>query len=62
MPIEADPTQIHQVLMNLCTNAAHAMEENGGRLTVTLGNVMLGKRKKPQVMGPFPRPVRQAFG
>jgi PAS domain S-box-containing protein len=34
--IEADPTQIHQVLMNLCTNAAHAMSENGGRLEVSL--------------------------
>lgn len=28
--IEADPTQVHQVLMNLCTNAAHAMDEKGG--------------------------------
>lgn len=32
----ADPTQIHQVIMNLCTNAYHAMEENGGRLLVSL--------------------------
>jgi CheY-like chemotaxis protein len=28
--VEADPTQIHQVLMNLCTNAHHAMEGQGG--------------------------------
>jgi len=34
--IEADPTQIHQVLMNLCTNAAHAMSEKGGVLEVSL--------------------------
>jgi PAS domain S-box-containing protein len=34
--ILADPTQIHQVVMNLCTNAAHAMRETGGRLTVSL--------------------------
>jgi signal transduction histidine kinase len=34
--IAADPTQIHQVLMNLCTNAAHAMRENGGVLEVSL--------------------------
>ena len=34
--IEADPTQVHQVLMNLCTNAAHAMGENGGVLGVSL--------------------------
>jgi PAS domain S-box-containing protein len=35
-PIEADPTQIHQVLMNLCTNAAHAMESRGGVLRVSI--------------------------
>ncbi|GBC60841.1 hybrid sensor histidine kinase/response regulato r [Desulfonema ishimotonii] len=32
----SNPTQIHQVLMNLCTNAAHAMEEKGGTLKVSL--------------------------
>ena len=32
----ADPTQIHQVLMNLCTNAAHAMREKGGILDIRL--------------------------
>jgi len=35
----ADPTQIHQVLMNLCTNAGHAMRETGGTLTVELTNL-----------------------
>ena len=39
--ILADPTQIHQVLMNLCTNAAHAMEDGGGRLDVELATVRL---------------------
>jgi DNA-binding NarL/FixJ family response regulator len=29
-PIFADPTQIHPVIMNLCTNSAHAMEDTGG--------------------------------
>ena len=38
----ADPTQIHQVLMNLCTNAAHAMRAKGGTLTITLENVEIG--------------------
>jgi PAS domain S-box-containing protein len=28
--VMADPTQIHQIVMNLCTNAAHAMERQGG--------------------------------
>jgi PAS domain S-box-containing protein len=32
-----DSTQIHQVMMNLGTNAAHAMRERGGVFTVTLG-------------------------
>lgn len=31
-----DPTQIHQVIMNLSTNAYHAMEETGGTLTIGL--------------------------
>ena len=35
----ADPTQIHQVIMNLCTNAYHAMRDTGGVLTVTLKDV-----------------------
>ncbi|MCB2228716.1 MAG: PAS domain S-box protein [Desulfarculaceae bacterium] len=37
--ILADPVQIHQILMNLCTNAAHAMAETGGVLGVDLGLV-----------------------
>jgi len=32
----ADPTQIHQIVMNLCTNAYHAMEESGGVLSVVV--------------------------
>lgn len=32
----ADPTKVHQVLMNLCTNAAHAMREEGGVLRINL--------------------------
>lgn len=36
--ILADATQIHQVLMNLCTNAAHAMRASGGRLEIRLDN------------------------
>ncbi|GEM_PF-532696 len=37
----ADPTQIHQMIMNLCTNANHAMEEKGGVLTIELDDVVL---------------------
>lgn len=36
--ILADPTQIHQILTNLCTNAFHAMEETGGTLTISVNN------------------------
>ena len=36
--IMGNPTQIYQVLMNLCTNAFHAMEADGGVLTLTLKN------------------------
>ena len=34
----ADPTQMQQVLMNICTNAAHAMERHGGVLKIDLRN------------------------
>jgi len=35
----ADPTQIHQIILNLCTNGAHAMKEHGGILNITLADV-----------------------
>ncbi len=34
--ILADPSQIHQIIMNLCTNSFHAMEKNGGVLEISL--------------------------
>ena len=40
--IFADPTQMHQVVMNLCTNAAHAMKEKGGILEVSLSQITFG--------------------
>lgn len=41
-PILADPTQMQQVLMNLCTNASHAMEDmETGMLEIGLGRVLL---------------------
>lgn len=39
--ILADATQIHQIIMNLCTNAAHAMASKGGELTVSLSQESL---------------------
>ncbi|MCK4760784.1 MAG: PAS domain S-box protein [Candidatus Aminicenantes bacterium] len=39
--VMADLTQMHQVIMNLCTNAAHAMGEEGGVLAVGLHKIYL---------------------
>jgi len=39
--ILGDPTQIHQIMMNLCTNAAHAMENEGGTLEVVVKNKII---------------------
>jgi signal transduction histidine kinase len=40
----ADPTQIHQVMINLGTNAAQAMQETGGILKIEIQNVVLDKK------------------
>ncbi|MCB2148936.1 MAG: PAS domain S-box protein [Deltaproteobacteria bacterium] len=40
--VVADETQIHQVFMNLCTNAFHSMEKEGGLLEVELVPVRIG--------------------
>ena len=57
--IMADPTQIHQVTMNLCTNAYHAMRENGGTLAVELVDVELDETDidptQPVKPGPYIR-------
>lgn len=37
----ADPVQLHQVIMNLCTNAHHAMRKKGGILSITLEEISL---------------------
>ncbi|HFQ81155.1 MAG TPA: PAS domain S-box protein [Desulfobacterales bacterium] len=46
--IMSDPTLLHQVLMNLCTNAAHAMENKNGRLTVELACVAVSAADLPE--------------
>jgi PAS domain S-box-containing protein len=40
--VYSDPSQIQQVLMNLCTNAAYAMRETGGKLEISLGGISVG--------------------
>ncbi len=42
--VMANPTQVHQLIINLCKNASDAMAENGGTLTVMLASVTLEKR------------------
>ena len=44
--ILGDPTQIHQIVMNLGTNAGHAMRERGGTLSVTLRGLRLNGDRK----------------
>lgn len=39
--VEADPTQMHQVLMNLCANAAQAIKDTTGTVTVELSSITL---------------------
>ena len=51
-----DPTQIHQILMNLCTNASHAMLETGGRLKVELSDLNLGAQSAERILGLKPGP------
>ncbi|MFC1825888.1 PAS domain S-box protein, partial [Thermodesulfobacteriota bacterium] len=42
--IMGNPTQVHQLFMNLCTNAAQAMEDRGGFIEVGLGDVAIDDR------------------
>ena len=50
-PIKGDPTQIHQVIMNLCTNAYHAMQETGGKLDVSLKEIHIGYEQSIERVG-----------
>ncbi len=43
--VMADPAKIHQVIMNLATNAYHSMQETGGRLTVGLIDTQMTGRE-----------------
>ncbi|MDA0737502.1 MAG: response regulator [Nitrospirae bacterium] len=64
--ILADPTQIHQVLFNLCANAEHAMRETGGTLTVTLEDLEVSRaltKQHPDLqVGPYLRLTIQDTG
>ena len=47
--IIADPTQIHQIVMNLCTNAYHAIGDNDGLLSIDLTEVDVVEEKEAHV-------------
>jgi signal transduction histidine kinase len=47
----ADATQIHQVLMNLGTNAAHAMRKHGGVLEIVVGKILVSEKTARPSMG-----------
>jgi len=53
-PALADPGQIHQVVMNLGTNAAQAMEPKGGLLSITLHPVRVDQRQAAAIPGLSP--------
>ncbi|MFH1138932.1 MAG: cache domain-containing protein [Pseudomonadota bacterium] len=49
--VRADPTQMHQVFMNLCANAAQAMAGQGGELFVRLSAVEVESDREARAMG-----------
>jgi PAS domain S-box-containing protein len=49
--IVGDPTQIHQVFMNLCTNAKQAMEKSGGILTVEMSETDISREPESAMQG-----------
>ncbi len=53
-PVMGDATQIHQVIMNLCTNAYQAMQDKGGRLTVSLKEVDISYEETVEKIGMQP--------
>lgn len=53
-PIFANPTQVQQILLNLCTNAFHEMESTGGTLTIALRNAHLTSLDVQQHQGVQP--------
>ncbi len=49
LPVLADATQLPQVLMNLCTNAWHALPETGGRIEIGLQHLPAGDPRRAEL-------------
>jgi PAS domain S-box-containing protein len=54
--VMSEPTQIHQIMMNICTNAAQAMDKKGGILDVRLGKVKIDGDAESRDLGLSPGP------
>jgi CheY-like chemotaxis protein len=53
-PVMANPTQIYQVLINLCTNASHAIKDNNGFIEVRLSDCLIDNPEEPALLGLAP--------
>jgi PAS domain S-box-containing protein len=51
--VMADPIHIHQILMNLCTNASQAIQEKGGILEVSLADIEIDARDADLLPGTY---------
>ena len=64
--VMADHTQMHQIIMNFCTNAAHAMKRIGGILKIELTTLELAKdalQSHPELQsGPYVKLTFQDTG
>jgi PAS domain S-box-containing protein len=54
LTVLADPTQVHQVISNLCTNAWHALEGKPGRILIKLESIELGAMDAARMGGVRP--------
>jgi PAS domain S-box-containing protein len=50
--IMGNPTQVHQILMNVCTNAAQAMEDDGGVLGISIKDAVIDKKDTLENLNP----------
>ena len=53
----ATPTQIHQALTNLCSNAAYVLQKHGGLIEISLSTFVLGHRHRSE----FPQLATRAY-